>query len=280
MSYGIRMMILAGLTFAALNVGVKLLPGIPVAEIVFFRAMVSVVLSLGILRKNKVPIFGINHKILILRGLFGTVALLLFFYTLQVMPLATSMVIHYLSPIFTAVIAHFILKERLRSRQFLYFAISFAGILIMKGFDVRVSWWDVLAGVGAAFFSGAAYNCIRKLKFTEDSHVIILYFPMIALPITAIYLSLTSAWVIPSTYELILLIIVGILTQIAQYFLTRAFQAEEANKVAAVSNLGIIYALLIGLWVFNETFQPLSVIGMLLVVGGVLLNVRRREFEI
>ena len=267
------MMIFAGLTFAAMNIGVKLLPGIPVAEIVFFRALVSVILSYLILKRKRVPIFGKNHKILILRGLFGTSALLLFFYTLHVLPLASAMVIHYLSPIFTALIAHIVLKERLELRQLFYFSISFIGILIMKDFDARLSWIDLMAGVGAALLSGAAYNCIRWLKFSEDSHVIILYFPMIAVPVTLLYMAFISGWVTPNMKQLFLLLMVGVLTQIAQYFLTRAYQSEKANKVAAISNLGIVYALLIGLWYFDEVFNPWSLIGMMLVVGGVVLNV-------
>ncbi|MBO6515816.1 MAG: DMT family transporter, partial [Bacteroidia bacterium] len=246
MSYGVRMMIWAGVTFAAMNVAVKLLPGIPSAEIVFFRAAVSLILSAYFVRRKGISFWGTNRKVLILRGLFGTTALMLFFYTLHVLPLASAMVIHYLSPIFTALIAHFFLKERLRFHQLFFFAISFAGILIMKGFDARLSWDDVMAGVAAAMLSGAAYNCIRKLKFTEDSQVIILYFPMVAFPITLTYTILGPGWVWPTLEQLGLLILIGVLTQIAQYFLTRAYQSEVASKVAAVSNLGIIYALVIG----------------------------------
>ncbi|MFT5724745.1 MAG: drug/metabolite transporter (DMT)-like permease [Bacteroidia bacterium] len=273
MTYGVRMMIWAGLTFAMMNVAVKLLPGIPSSEIVFFRAMVSLVLSAYLVRRKRISFFGTNRSVLLLRGLFGTTALMFFFYTLQVMPLASSMVIHYLAPIFTALIAHFFLKERLKAIQFLFFLLSFAGIVVMKGFDERLDWMDVVAGVLAALFSGAAYNCIRKLKFSEDSQVIILYFPMVAFPITLAYTLLGPGWVWPSTQELGLLVLIGVLTQIAQYFLTRAFQSELANKVAAVSNLGVIYALVIGYLIFAETFSKWSIIGMTLVVIGVILNV-------
>ena len=79
MTYGIRMMIWAGLTFAMMNVAVKLLPGIPSAEIVFFRAMVSLVLSAYFVRRKRIPYFGNNKRVLLLRGLFGTTALMLFF---------------------------------------------------------------------------------------------------------------------------------------------------------------------------------------------------------
>lgn len=267
------MMIWAGLTFAMMNVAVKLLPSIPSSEIVFFRAMVSLILSAFFVYRKRIPFFGNNKKVLILRGVFGTTALMLFFYTLHVLPLASAMVIHYLSPIFTALIAHYFLGEKLRLSQLFFFLVSFAGIVIMKGFDERLEWTDLAAGVAAALLSGAAYNCIRKLKFSEDSQVIILYFPMVAFPITLGYTILGPGWVWPTMSELGLLITIGVLTQIAQYFLTRAYQSEMANKVAAVSNLGIIYAFVIGYFMFSETFSVATVIGMLLVIAGVVLNV-------
>jgi drug/metabolite transporter (DMT)-like permease len=273
------MMIWAGVTFAAMNIAVKLLPGIPSSEIVFFRALVSLILSAYFVKRKKISFWGNNRKVLLLRGLFGTTALMCFFYTLQVMPLASAMVIHYLSPIFTALIAHFFLKERLKFHQLFFFAISFAGVVIMKGVDARLEWMDVLTGVIAALLSGAAYNCIRKLKFTEDSQVIIFYFPMVAVPITLTYTLLGPGWVWPNGQELALLLLIGVLTQIAQYLLTRAYQSEVARKVAAVSNIGIIYALVVGVVFFHETFKPLAIVGMVLVILGVVLNVMGRKRE-
>ncbi|MCB9263241.1 MAG: DMT family transporter [Flavobacteriales bacterium] len=272
MTYGIKMMIWAGLTFAFMNVFIKLTPGIPSSEIVFFRAIISLILSAVILKRKRMSFWGNNRKVLILRGLFGTMALVMFFYSLHKLPLAAAMVVHYLSPIFTAVIAHFYLREKLKWVQVLFFSISFAGILLMKQVDERLQWFPVLAGVGGALFSGAAYNCIRKLKFTENSNVIIFYFPFLAVPITLAIVLITGNWVWPSVKEYGYLVIIGVLTQIAQHFLTKAYQSEMANKVAAVSNLGVIYGLVLGYLIFNDVFNVWSILGMALVVIGVVLN--------
>lgn len=279
LSYGVRMMLAAGLAFSAMNVLVKSIPHIPAVQIVFFRSLVSLLLTLGILRRKRIPYLGKNRKILFLRGAFGTAALTLFFYTLQVMPLASAMVIHYLSPIFTALLAALFLKERIQLPQYLFFIISFSGIMLIKGFDSRLEWPDVAAGVGAAFLSGAAYNCIRWLKFDEDSHVIILYFPLIAMPVTLTLTLFHIGWVPPNGLELLILLAIGVLTQIAQYLLTRAYQSEEAGTVAAVTNVGIVYALLLGWLFFGELFGLGAFGGMVLVIAGVLLNVFYREHK-
>jgi len=271
-SYGIKMMLLAVLTFSMMNVFVKMLPHIPTLEIVFFRALVSLILSAIILMRKRISFWGNNKKVLLLRGIFGTVALSLYFYTLQVMPLASAMVIHYMSPIFTAIIASIFLKEHLAARQYFFFLISFIGIVSIKGFDARLDWMDVAAGVGAAALSGAAYNCIRWLKFTEDSHVIIFYFPLIAMPSTLLLTLFVYGWVTPGFQDLLLLIAIGVLTQIAQIFLTKAYQSEMANKVAGITNTGIIYALGLGWIFFDEVFDWKVIAGMFLVIGGVLAN--------
>src|SRR5690606_36950849 len=119
----------------------------------------------------------------------------LFFITLQKLPLASAVTIQYLSPIFTAIIAIFMLGERMRKLQWVFFGLAFIGVAIMKGFDERVSITYMLFGVASAFFAGAAYNCIRIVKDTDHPLVVVFYFPLIATPIMLI-LSLQD-WITP-----------------------------------------------------------------------------------
>ena len=93
-------MLFATLFFSMMNVAVKLLPHIPPVEIVFFRSVVSLVLSIGILKSFKIPVWGNNHKLLILRGASGAMALILYFRLIQEIPLASATTILFLSPVF------------------------------------------------------------------------------------------------------------------------------------------------------------------------------------
>ena len=130
MTYGVRMMIWAGL-----NLRHDECCGKAVARVFrrlrlyFFGPWCRLFCPHILSRRKRIPYFGNNKRVLLLRGLFGTTALMLFFYTIQVLPLASAMVIHYLSPIFTALIAHFFLKERLKLNQIFFFIVSFAGIV-------------------------------------------------------------------------------------------------------------------------------------------------------
>ncbi|OEK05646.1 multidrug transporter [Roseivirga misakiensis] len=264
-------MLLATLIFAIMNVLIKFLPNIPAIEIILFRSIVSFLMSGISLKVKKIPLLGTNRKILFFRGLAGAIALIMFFTTLQEIPLASAVTLMFLSPIFTSILGIWIVKEKVNNLQWLFFAISFAGIVMIKGFDTRISTLMALLGVGAAFFSGVAYNMIRKLKTSEHPLVIIFYFPLVTLPIVSIYSGFN--WVMPEGEEWVYLLGVGVLTQFAQYFMTKSYQSEELAKVANINFIGIIYALGFGYVFFDESFNLQTYLGMTAVMLGVVLNV-------
>ncbi|WP_268036743.1 DMT family transporter [Algoriphagus sp. PAP.12] len=265
-------MLLAGIFFALMNVSVKFIPHIPAIEIILFRSLFSLIFSYAILKQQKVPVFGNNKKLLVLRGVVGSVGLITFFYTLQKIPLASAVTIQYLSPIFTTILGVFLVKERVKPIQFLFFAISFAGVLVVQGFDSRVNLFYAAIGVTSAIFSGLAYNVIRKLKNTEHPLVIIFYFPLVTLPIATVVSYFT--WVQPVGWDWAILLWIGICTQTAQYFMTVAYQNANVAKVSSMTYLGLLYALFFGFLLFGETFGAMSYVGMGLVLLGILLNLR------
>lgn len=264
-------MLIAVFCFSLMNVLVKEVKSIPAAEVVFFRSLVSFAVTFFMLKKAKIPLFGTNKKILIARGVFGAVALTLYFETLQELPLATAISLHYLSPIFTAVIASVVLGEKLRKLQWVFFAVSFAGVVIVKGFDTRVNMLYFSMAVAGAFLAGAAYNCIRKLKTSENALVVVFYFPLIAMPVTGLYSAFN--WVMPSGIEWLWLLLIGLLTQAAQVLMTKAYQIEQASRVAGVTYTGIVYAFLFGFFIFGEVYHFESFLGIAVVLLGVILNI-------
>lgn len=264
-------MLLATFIFAVMNVLVKYVDNIPAIEIILFRSIVSFIMSGFTLGLKKINPLGKNRKVLFLRGLAGALALMMFFTTLQEIPLASAVTIMFLGPIFTAILGVWIVKEKVFPWQWVFFTISFIGIVMIKGFDPRVSPFMALLGLGAAFFSGVAYNMIRKLKTSEHPLVIIFYFPLVTLPIVGIYSAFN--WVQPQGIEWFLLIAIGVLTQFAQYFMTRSYQSEDLSKVANINFVGVLYALGFGYVLFGETFNLLTYLGMTCVMLGVILNV-------
>src|SRR5262252_259046 len=120
---GVRAMFLSTLAFSLANVFVKQVSHIPPIEVVFFRCGLATIFCFVGLYQAGADWKGSNRTLLALRGLFGTTALVFFFSTLQNIPLASAMTIQYLSPIFTSIIAIFILHEKVRSMQWVFYAI-------------------------------------------------------------------------------------------------------------------------------------------------------------
>ncbi|GGZ31605.1 membrane protein [Echinicola pacifica] len=267
-------MLLAGIFFAIMQVMVKYVPHLPAAEIVFFRSLFSLVVSYIILKRQGVPIFGNNKKLLILRGISGSLGLITFFYTLQNIPLASAVTLQYLSPIFTTILGIFIVKEKVKPIRFLYFAIAFGGVLVIEGFDARISLQYTMIGVASGFFAGLAYNIIRKLKGSEHPLVIVFYFPLVTLPIVSVWSYFH--WVTPVGWDWLILLGIGIFTQAAQYFMTMAYQHANLAKITSLNYIGILYALVFGFIFFGETFNLLTYLGMALVLCGVILNIRSK----
>jgi len=272
MSKGVRFMLAAILFFAIMNVLIKTVPRIGSVEIVFFRSIVSFLISFIALKKLGISLWGSNKKWLIIRGVAGSIGLLLFFATIKQMPLASAVAIQYLSPIFTTVLGIFIVKEKVFSIQWLFFLISFIGVILIQGFDPRVTQLQLIIGISSAIASGVAYNSIRKLKLSEHPLVIIFYFPLITIPITGIYLIFTG-WTTPNLLEFIILLAIGLATQFAQYFMTKAYQLEDLSKVSSVQYIGIVFALILGFLLFNESYTMKSFIGIIIVFTGVVLNI-------
>lgn len=272
LSSGVRFMLLATFFFALMNAAVKLLHHLPAIEIALLRSAVSLIIAYTFVRLNRISLTGRNNKALLLRGFFGSSSLVLYFVTLQHMPLASAVTLQYVSPILAAIMGIFLLREPVKPLQWLFFGVSFAGVLMVQGFDSRIEPFYLLLGIGSAFFAALAYNMIRQLKETEHPLVITFFFPLVSLPVTALLLT-TITWVMPVGTDWLVMIFIGITAQIAQYFMTRSYQSDELSKVVSLKYVGIIYALAFGYFLFGETFTLEAHLGMVVVLAGVIGNI-------
>lgn len=264
-------MVLATMFFAIMNIMVKYIPRIGAVEIVFFRSVVSLVMSYFILSKKGIDLWGNNKKWLIIRGIAGSAGLLMFFYTIKTMPLGSAIAIQYMSPVFTSLLGIFIVRESVKPLQWIFFGIALIGVVAIQGFDPRVTTFQVVIGVAGAIASGLAYNSIRKLRTTDNPLVIIFYFPLVTIPVTGIYL--LGSWLTPTFFELAILIGIGVVTQFAQYFMTKAYQSDALSKIASIQYIGIVFALAIGYWLFDESYDLSSGLGIIIIILAVILNV-------
>ena len=186
------------------------------------------------------------------------------------MPLASAVTIMQLSPIFTTILAVVILKEKIKFIQLFFFLISFIGVVFIKGFDSNISIELLLIALAGSFISALAYNMVRKLKDTEHSMVVVFYFPLVAVPFTGVYTVFN--FVMPIAYDWLLLLMIGISTQLAQIYMTKSLQMEKIAKVSIVRYLTIVYAIIYSYLFLNESYTFYTFVGMALVVVGIVMN--------
>ncbi len=263
MNKAILYLITATSVFSVINVLVKSLDSIAPSEIVFFRALVSLVLCLFFIHRKGAPVWGNNKKVLFLRGFFGTLSLFSFFLCLQNMPLAVAMTLINFSPLLTVFIAHLLLKEKAHSSQWLFLMISLGGVFLIRGElnPVPLPW--ILLGLFAALCAAAAYTCVRFLRTSEDPLVVIFYFPLVTIP--TIGPLMLIEWKTPGVSEWVLLVLIGVLTQIAQYYMTLAYQLETAAKVMVFNYAGLLWGVLLGWVIFSEELTLKQILGVLVV---------------
>ena len=249
-------MILSALGFALMAACVKQVStyGIPVLEIVAARAIVSAFISYVDIKRKKISLWGNNKPLLIARGTVGAIALIFVYYAVTTLPLAEATVLQYLHPVFTAVLAVIFLKEKVQRSTLLCIVVSLLGLGVMVSPNIQFSgaelsnmpysWLSIGAAVLGAFGSAVAYVLVKKLTKTEDSSVIIFYFPFVSLPIAIALLG--SDFVMPSLPALGLLLLVGIFTQVGQVGLTKALHSADANKATAYAYVQVVFSILIG----------------------------------
>jgi len=221
--------------------------------------------------KLKISPVGNNPKILIARGIVGLISLALFYKALQMMPMASAVSLRYLSPFFAAAMAIIFLKEKMYSLQWLFYLSAFAGVLLLKGFDSRITINGLFIILLSAVFSGAVYVLIRKIGNTEHPIVVVSYFMIISASVGGI-VSIFD-WVQPQGIQWLLLSLIGIFGFVAQYFMTRALQIEEANLVTPFKYSEVIFTLLAGWAMFGEQQTLLAIMAMALIIVSLIANI-------
>ena len=270
-------LIFASFFFSLMTLCVKKIDNaVPIYELVFFRSLISLLITRSILNHKNINPWGNNKPLLILRGLLGTLALVCIFYAIRNLPLSISTVIQYTYPIFISIFAGMFINEKITRNIVIALIIGWTGILIilnstqLSNINVEIeNIWVFIAFLGS-IFTALAYVTVKKLAFTEDVYVIIQYFPLVSfiilMPITLIN------WVTPNWYDLIWIIGIGLFTQLGQTFLTLGLKRLPASEASTINYLQVFFGSIWGIIFLNETININFLIGALLVLLGTIIS--------
>lgn len=263
-------MLISTLSFACMNGIVKNLVHISAPQIVLFRSFGSLFFTFGFLLRNNISILGNKKKLLVLRGLVGVTSMTLFFMSTKYLPIGTAVSLRYLAPIFASILAVFFLKEKVKPVQWLCFLIAFSGVIILKGFDSQVSLHGLALAFSSAIFSGLVYVVLSKIGKSDHPVVVVNYFMVISTVVGGV-LTINN-WVTPIGLEWLMLLALGAFGYFGQVFMTKAFQVASTTQVAPLKYLEVLFTVLFGVFLFAEIYTLWSVLGMLMIILGLVLN--------
>ncbi|MFK5980245.1 MAG: DMT family transporter [Rhizobiaceae bacterium] len=257
---------------------------IPTGEIIFSRSFFALIpllimaLMQGTLRDCVVTHRPWRH---VVRACVGVTAMLCWFTALSIVPLPEITAISFCAPLLIVIMSAVFLKEKVRIYRWTAVFIGFIGVSIILWPRLVESSGEV-AGLGVALALVAvvcmaiASILIRGMTATETNASIIFYFTVSASVVSLF--SLYWGWVVPDFKMYILLVSAGLLGGLGQIAMTQAFRAAEASLLAPFDYSNMIWAILFGIFLFDEyPSQPVIIGGSIVVMAGMFIIYREKK---
>jgi len=272
---GALLMIASGFGFTIAATLVKLLgtTGISAFQTVFVRAFIGLAIVVPWLWHVRINPWRSGHlKIHLARAGFGGMAVILGYYAFTVMPLADVTAISFTIPLFVTVLAAFLLRETVRRARWAATFVGFVGVLIIArpgGHGV-----DPAALLALAMALCVAFSVILLKRFPErESQLSMLFFFLVSSGAMAAVPAI-DGWVAPDLGQWALLAGVGLMGVGSQALIIRAYRVGEANFVAPFDYVKLLFAGMLGFFVFTEVPDVFTGIGAAIIVASSLFTAR------
>jgi len=269
-------MLVAGFLFGCMGVFVKLGAAyFSNTELVFYRSFIGLLIMYGIVLQRRGSIATAHWKGHLWRGISGSLALLLFFYCITVLPLATAVTLNYTSPLFLAILMVLVIGERFHAPLTIAIVLGFAGIvLLLHPTLARNQIIPGLLGVISGFFAGIAMLNVRELgRSGEPEWRTVFYFSLISTIISAAIMLLDHIHKI-TPHNFLILLGIGSTATLAQLALTRAYSTGKTLVASSLSYSAVVFATLFGIVLWGETLSTGSWLGMALVISSGVASIK------
>jgi drug/metabolite transporter (DMT)-like permease len=213
-----------------------------------------------------------------LRSVVAVVTATTFFYALGELPLAETLVLSFMAPMFVALFGVILLKERVDGRIIGALIAGFVGTLVVVlgqagGSDAPRSWTGVAAALASAVFYAFSVVLLRQ-RAQRDKFIHIVMFQNIGPMLLVSPFGLT-VWQAPTLTHLGWFMVMGVLGVIGHVLLTSAFAKAEAARLAPLEYTALIWAAVIGYAAFGEVPTLATLTGGVLIIGAALATSRR-----
>ena len=266
--------------FAMMDASVKWLDMFPVGQVLFSRFFFGLIPILMLVPRGEFKTFykTSRPKLHAFRAITGTLAIIALFIALREIPLADVVSLTFGGPIFVTLGSIFFLSEKVGIRRWLAVLIGFLGmLLIVKPAYEELNIYYIFPIIFCIFFACVALS-IRSLSSTEPNYRIALYFSLLSMIVGL--LTLPFGWVMPNKFELFLLIFTGLVGSVANILLTVSLRYAEASLVTPTKYLNLVFAILLGYFIWSEIPKLLTLVGAgLIIISSVIIFMRESELK-
>ena len=267
-------MIAASFLFACMGVCVKLAAETyPPSEIVFYRSFISLLMMVPVVRLHGITLTTPHWRFQLWRSAAGFVSLLMYFYAIFLLPLATAATLAYTSPLFLAIYLGLFRKMRLRSGMMMALVIGFAGVaLLLRPTFHADQWLGGVVGLGSGMLSGLAFFNIRELSERGEPEArTVFYFSLFSTVASGLWMLVYEFHPLNLRGGLLLLGVGGFATA-AQLAMTRAYTRGNTLVSASLAYSTVIFASLFGMLFWQETLSPDAWLAVALIVASGLVS--------
>ena len=277
---GIIYMILSVISFSVMDIIVKLMSDdYPTGQLIFFRGIFGLIPILFIIPKNRFKNLLETQKIKLhlVRAFGGAFAMTFLYLGLKYLPIADAITISFAAPIFATIFSILFLNETVRFIRWFAIILGMTGVIIVlkPGTDLFTyhSFYPILFCLGFATISIA----IKKLSKTEPDYLIALYFTFVLILFGTI--SIYFGWVPIKSEDIVFLIMIGLSGSIGNIFLTKSIREADVSLVTPIKYLSLVFAILAGIFIFNEKLSYLTVAGACLIIISSFVIFKRESIK-
>ena len=260
----------SALMFAVMDGVIKIIgPSFRVWDIAFYRFCFGIAILYGIYGGRESLTKGANPRLLILRGVLGSVAFLSIVGAIRLIPISTAMVLFFSFPAFTALFSPLIYRERITLPEIICIAATVLGIAFLFDFRFEGVWFGQVLAITGAVFAGLTVTIIKKLRETHRTGVVYMYFCIIGTCIT--FPAFISQPQLPESWkDGAMLAIIVVASVIGQLLMTKGLRYCKSWEGGVLMTTELVFTSLLGILLLHEQVTWRFWLGGLLILGSVM----------
>jgi len=265
-----------------MDVLIKMTHEYDVGQVMFSRAIFGLIPIFFLIPKKKIKVFYKTKyaELHFYRSFVGAIAMLAIFIGIRKLELAEVTSIAFSGPIWVVIFSILFLGEKIGVKRWTAVGLGFIGVIIISkpGFE-NLNLYYIYPVIFTLGFAGISIF-IRKLTLVGEPVYLIAFYFSICSAIFGLFTLPFGGWLIPTNYDLVLLILIGVLGSIANLLLTKAYQLAEVSLTTPLKYLSLVFAIIFGFYLFDEVPSIYTLSGAsLIIISSAIIFIREHQLK-